>query len=184
MRKNISTTALYCGAYVLQVRVCGMRFGLACFHFLPVEKSVYIVEKERDEANDNGNVANVGDACQRPKNNQNDIVCGICNGKERTSAEREIYGEKTGGHRNGTRNHIRGVKKVQNKVKNKGDDCGGEKHETDFVFADCVDLHFRLVSFIWMSEPGHQCKNCHGHGHAEIGQHFAVVGKSIGNDAV
>lgn len=161
-----------------------VRFGLARFHFLPVEKSVDIVEQKGDKANDNGNIADVADACQRPKDNQDDVVCGIGGGEKRTSAECEIHGEKTGGHRNGTRYDIRGVKEVQDEIENPGNDRGGGKHQNNFAFTNCVHFHFRFISFVRIFQPGNQGKNRHGHCHAEISQHFAVVGESIGNDAV
>lgn len=41
-----------------------------------------------------------------------------------------------------------------------------------------------MPSLVGVAEPGDESEKRHGHGHAKVGHHLAIVGKGIGNIAV
>ena len=161
-----------------------MVFALPHFHFLPAEIAVDIVDQKGNKAHDNRDIANVGHAGKHPQNNQHHVVGSVGKGKERASAESEIDGDKAGGDGKGAGDDVGGIKMRQDEIKHSGNKGGADPHPYRFRFADGVDLNLCFVALIGIAEPRDEGKDRHRHGHAEIGDHFAVIGKAIGNDAI
>ena len=161
-----------------------MVFALPHLHFLPAEIAVDIVDQKRNKAHDNGNIANVGYAGKHPQNNQHHVVGSVSKGKERASAESEIDRNKAGGNGEGAGDDVGGIEMRQDEIKHGGNNGGANPHPHRFRFADGVNLNLRFVALIRVAEPRDEGKDRHRHGHPEIGDHFAVISKAIGNNAI
>lgn len=161
-----------------------MAFALPHFHFLPAEIAVDIVDQKGDKANNNRNIANVGHARQYPQNNQHHVVGGIRQGKEGASAKSKIDRNKAGGDGKGAGDDVGGIEMRQDEIKHGGNNGGANPHPHRFRLADGVDLNLCFVALIGIAKPRDEGKDRHRHGHTEIGEHFAVIGKAIRNDAI
>ena len=157
---------------------------LSFLHPLPIYKSVDVVEKESDKADNDRDIACVMHARQHPQNDENDIVCGIREGVKRRAAKGQIYGEKAGGYRYRAWNEVRRVEICENEIEDHRNKNRKRPYQQVLLLADSVDLYLGLVVFVGMSKPGDQREHRHRHRHSEIGRHLSVVGKAVGDSAV
>ena len=85
---------------------------------------------------------------------------------------------------NCTGDEVGGVEVFQNKIENGCHENGQENHKKDFLFRKGVYLYFRSIALIRVFEPGNHGENSDRGSHAEIGNHFPVIGEGKGNYAV
>ena len=97
------------------------------FSPLPAEKSIQIVDKENDKANNYADILFIIARCQRPKNYQNNIVCGIAERIIRTATKLEINGDKACCDGNCAEHDIGCVQSGQDEIEHGGDDQSGNK---------------------------------------------------------
>ena len=64
------------------------------------------------------------EACERPQNNQDNIICSVSHRKIWTAAECEVYGDEACGDGECTRNKIGSVEVFQNEIKQQRHDNG------------------------------------------------------------
>ena len=72
----------------------------------------------------------------------------------------------------------------QNKIEKDRDESSQKNHKKNFFFCKAVDLYLCFVSLIGIFEPGNHGENGDRGSHAEIGNHFPVIGEGKRNDAV
>lgn len=80
---------------------------LSFIHFQPAEKTVNIIDEERQKAHRNRNVGAVIYRGNNPQNNQHDIICCVSKGEIGASPEGKIYRYKACGNRDGAYNKVR-----------------------------------------------------------------------------
>lgn len=157
---------------------------LSLAHFRPIYKAVNVVDKKGDKAYHHGYIRYVIDGRQHPQYNEDYVVGSVCQRVEGAAAEGEICGDKTRRHRYGAGDHVRRVQRVQNEPerrRHRGGKCGKEDVFSAFQF---VHFDFAVSARIGVSEPRYYGEYGDGRGHAEIGDHLAVVGIGVGDDAV
>lgn len=102
----------------------------------------------------------------------------------RSSAKGQICDKKARRDRNCAWNDVCRFKLLQNEVKDKGNTNSRKPHQNLLKSANAVYLNFVSLAFVRVSQPQDQREHCHWHRHTEIGDHFTVIGKGIGNNAI
>ena len=65
---------------------------------MPADIAVNVVDEKNRKADHNGDIAKVGDTCQDPEDDENNVVGGIRQSEILTSSEGQIYCHKAGGN--------------------------------------------------------------------------------------
>ncbi len=154
------------------------------FHPLPADKSIDIVDQKHRKAHDDRDIPLVAEACKCPQDDEYNIVGCISQTEIRIAAKCQVNGKKTCGDRKRAWNYVCRVKITQYIVKSGGDQKRGKEHQSRFFFCNRVDPDFGTISVIRMAQPRDQGESSHWHCHSEVGDHFAVIRKGIGNDPV
>ena len=157
---------------------------LPLLHFPPAEKAVNVVCQKSGKAHGYGNIPCVLKACQHPQHNENDIIGSIGQGKPGTSAKGQVHRKEAGGHGQGAGDQVGGAEILQDPVKSGGHHRRKSQHDPNLPLANGVDRYLGLVAPEGVFQPGDQGKHRHRHGHAQVGDHFPVVGKAVRNDAI
>ena len=165
-----------------RARSAGLR--LPHLHFLPVDIAVKIVGKERRKADHHRNIPDVGSARQGPEDDEDEVVRRIGQRKIGASPEGQVDGQKAGGHRYGAGHDVGRVEVGQDEIEHRGHRRCAHAHPDGLFPADGIHLDLRLVAVVGVAHPGDQGKDRHRHGHPQIGDHLAVIGKGVGDPAV
>ena len=126
---------------------------LSCFHALPADKSIDIIEEEGGKADNNGKIAKLRHTRQCPEYNQHQIIGGIGDREIWISSECEVDRKKACGNRNRAWDKVCGMEISEDSIKGCGDGCGKHPHQADFSAAEGIDPDLSLISVIRISEP-------------------------------
>ena len=126
---------------------------LPFFHFQPAGKSVDIADKEHNKADENGDVGAVGQRSKSPEDYENDIVCSVKQRKISTSSECKVDRGKAGRYGNGAGDKICSIEIAENKVKEKRNENGEQRHECDFKLGEMIDANLGVTILKWIPEP-------------------------------
>ena len=148
---------------------------LSFFHFQPADKSVDIADKEHNKADENGYVGAVGQRSKSPEDYEHDIVCSVKQRKISTSSECKVDRGEAGGNGNGAGNKICSIEIAENKVKEKRNQNGKQRHKSDFKLAEMIDTDLGVTILKWISEPCNKREESHGSSHTEVSDHFTVI---------
>lgn len=157
---------------------------LTLLHPGPAEKAISIVDQKHHKADNHRQVGGVLHGGQSPQHDQHQIVGGVSQGKVGAAAEGEIDGQEAGSDGQRAGEQVCGVEKAEQEVKYHRHRSGKYQHKGDFTTGEAVDLHLGVVALERVAQPGHQRHYRHGGGHAQVGEHLAVVGKGEGNQSI
>ena len=73
---------------------------------------------------------------------------------------------------------------AQDEEKCGGDGCGENPHDKPVPGPCAAHGHLRTAAGVRVAQPDNEAVNRHGHGHAQIGQHFPIIAETQGNQAV
>ena len=150
-----------------------MSFGYS----FPIYEAVNVVNEKNSKADYNGKIGDIRHCRHYPENNQNYIVCCICNRKVCTSAEGEINRNETGCNGQCAEKEIYRIEVFEDVIENNGNNSGQNKHKNGFFFAYVINFNLGFFAFIRIFKPRNQRKSRHGTRHADIGYHFSVICK-------
>ena len=120
---------------------------MSFFHFQPADKSVDIADKEHNKADENGYVGAVGQRSKSPEDYEHDIVCSVKQRKISASSECKVNRGKAGRYGNGAGNEVCGIEIAENKVKEKRNQNGKQRHECDFKLGEMIDANLGVTIF-------------------------------------
>ena len=144
-------------------------------HFRPTVKSVNVVNEKDGKAYDERNIFAVLHCGKRPEYNENDIVKGIAQSVIRTSAQGERNCGKTCQYGDGAHDQIVRAERIEDKVKCNRNYRRCKRDQKIVAAFEGVYLYFPNFAVIGVFKPVYKRCNAHGRGHAEIGDHFAVI---------
>ena len=170
----ITVSFLY---YLLQCRFSRLPFS----HCAPAYKAVYVICKENNKADNDRDIAYIGQCGERPEDYKYYIISGIGYGEEPAAAECQIYRKKACRDRQGTRNEVCRVEKVEHEVENYGYNGGKHEHKENLAPVDMIYLYLSLALCKRVSYPADKGGKRHRSCESEIGYHLAVIGKGEGD---
>ena len=123
-------------------------------------------------------------ACQAPQDDQNHVICCVCQGQKRASSEGQICSEEARRDGDGTGNEIIRFKIFKNEIKNRCHGNGCKPHKNALIFSDFINFDLCAIAIIGVFQPRNERKHRHRQGHSEIGHHLAIIGEGIGYCAI
>lgn len=164
--------------------LCAFAALLPAAHAAPVIEAVEIVAEKHGEADHHGQIRQAVHSGQHPEDDQNQIVGCVGQRVGRAAAEHQVGCEKAGqdGHRADEK--VSGFEIGEDEVEQDGDDKAEAAHPGDLSGGQAGDGHLAFTGLIRVLEPGHHRHDGDGRGHAEVGDHFAVVAEPQGDGGV
>ena len=79
------------------------------FHPLPADIAVDVIGQKGGKAHHHADISAVAETCQHPQHDEYDVVAGVRQGEEGTSAPGEVHPKKCGGDGEGAWEHVGGM---------------------------------------------------------------------------
>lgn len=169
------------GAGILRERFVA---SLSFLHTRPVDKAVRIVEQKGGKTDDGGQVGKVVHARRHPQDDKHEIVGNVRECVKGTAEKEQGRRHHTRRHGDGAYDEIVRVKISQNEIQNDGGNDGQTDANQPFLQGQFADLDFVFTLFGRVFQPADTRDYGGRQAHKQVGDHFAVIPRADGDNAV